>query len=70
MTFAELIAMTDAEREEIINSGLFNTMIQGYCILAMKQAGFSQKEVDRLDFVHLFDSVSAWEARQAAKDEQ
>lgn len=69
MTFAELVSMSDEEREEIINSGLFNTMIQGYCILAMKQAGFTQEEVDRLDFVHLFDSISAWEARKAAADE-
>ncbi len=69
MTFAELVQMTDEQREEIINSGLFNTTIQGYCIMAMKQAGFTQEEVDRLDFVHLFDSISAWEARKAAADE-
>lgn len=69
MTFAELVQMTDEQREEIINSGLFNTIIQGYCIMAMNQAGFTQEEVDRLDFVHLFDSISAWEARKAAADE-
>lgn len=69
MTFAELVQMTDEQREEIINSGLFNPIIQGYCIMAMNQAGFTQEEVDRLDFVHLFDSISAWEARKAAADE-
>lgn len=69
MRFEDLVSMTDDQREEIINSGLFNTIIQGYCIMAMKQAGFTQDEVDRLDFVHLFDSISAWEARLAANDE-
>lgn len=68
-TFEELARLSEDEREEIISSGFFNTIIQGYCIMGMKQAGFTDSEVARVDFVHLFDSITAWEARRAANDE-
>lgn len=69
MNFEDIIKMKPSEVEDLVQSGMFNTIIQGYCIMAMKQAGFTQDEIDRLDFVYLFDSISAWEARRAANDE-
>lgn len=70
MRFDELLKLTQTDIENMVQSGIFNQIIQGYCIMAMKQAGFTQQEIERLDFCHLFDSISAWDAARAAKDDQ
>jgi len=70
MRFDELLQLTQTDIENMVQSGIFNQIIQGYCIMAMKQAGFTQREIEQLDFCHLFDSISAWDAAQAAKDDQ
>lgn len=70
MRFDELLQLTQTDIESMVQSGIFNQIIQGYCIMAMKQAGFTQQEIERLDFCHLFDSISAWDAARAAEDDQ
>lgn len=61
--------LTNEEAEELVDSGRFNAIIEGYCVKAMKQAGFSKEEIARLDFRYLFDTVAAGEARSAALDD-
>jgi CheY-specific phosphatase CheX len=56
------------ERDEMINSGMFNSIIAGYAILAMEHAGFTAKDIAKINFYHLFDTVSATEARQRASE--
>lgn len=69
MSFYNALNMTNEEAEELVDSGRFNAIIEGYCVLAMKQAGFSKEEIARLDFGYLFDSIAAGEARSAANDD-
>ena len=69
MGIYDALRMTNEEAEELVDSGRFNSIIEGYCIMAMKQAGFSKEEIARLDFGYLFDSIAAGEARSAAGDE-
>lgn len=66
--FEKLLKLTQKEKDEIIDSGLFNTTIQGYTIMAMLQAGFTDEDIAKINFPHLFDSISAYEARKAGQD--
>lgn len=54
-----------SEINEMCDSGMFNSIIEGYCIVAMKNAGFAEGEVEKLKFGCLFDEISAEEARKA-----
>lgn len=36
--------------------------------MAMLQAGFNDEDIAKIDFPHLFDSISAYEARKAGQD--
>ncbi len=60
--------MNREDIDDLVNSGILNPVIEGYCVMAMKQAGFTQAEIDRIDFNYLFDSISAEDARQATND--
>ena len=42
--------------------------LQGYTIMALLQAGFTNEDIAKIDFPHLFDSISAYEARKAGQD--
>ena len=64
----DLLKLSEEQVEDMVQSGVFNTIIQGYCITAMKQAGFKESDIEKLDFSYLFDSTTAWSARKAAKE--
>lgn len=49
-----------------MDSGIFNTMIEGYLIMAMEDAGFSKGEISRIQFTRLFDNATAADALNAA----
>lgn len=63
----DLLMLSEEQIEDMVQSGVFNTIIQGYCITAMKQAGFTEADIEKLDFPYLFDSTTAWSARKAAQ---
>jgi hypothetical protein len=72
MTVDEHIKLTQEmyskNKEEInvmANSGMFNSIIEGYCRLAFEQVGLSAEDVS---FYHLFDLYTAEDARKKAEE--
>lgn len=63
-----ILNKTEEEINELANSGMFNEIIKGYCILAMKRAGYTNEDIKKLDFNSLFDEILASEARSKAKE--
>lgn len=62
-----ILNKTEEEINELANSGMFNEIIKGYCILAMERAGYTNEDIKELDFNSLFDETLAGEARAAVK---
>lgn len=62
-----ILNKTEEEINELANSGMFNEIIKGYCILAMERAGYTNEDIKELDFNSLFDETLAGEARVAVK---
>lgn len=63
-----ILNKSEEEINELANSGIFNEIIKGYCILAMKDAGYTNEDIKKLDFNSLFDETLAGEARAKAKE--
>ena len=40
--FNEMLTMSEEKRCEIINTGMFNSIIQGYLVVTMENMGYSQ----------------------------
>lgn len=66
MDLVKILSLSQAEKEELIDSGIFNTVIEGYLIMAMEDAGFSKEEISRIQFARVFDNASAADALNAA----
>ena len=61
---AKIMSMTPEERLTVCDMGYLNDSIRGYMVLAMRDAGCSEKEIckaaERLHYI--FDEVNAAEA--------
>lgn len=66
MDLVKILSLSQAEKEKLMDSGIFNTMIEGYLIMAMEDAGFSKEEISRIQFTRLFDNATAADALNAA----
>lgn len=62
-----ILNKTEDEINELANSGMFNEIIKGYCILAMQRADYATEDIKKLDFMSLFDETLASETRSAAE---
>ena len=62
-----ILNKNEEEIKELANSGMFNDIIKGYCILAMQRANFTTEDIKKIDFMSLFDEVLAGEARTTEK---
>ncbi len=56
------------EINAIANTGMFNDIIEGYCVIAMKEAGMTLEQIKKVDFNHIFDTTNAFEARQKGRN--
>ena len=65
--FAAAIMQPPEHYNEIINSGMCNSIVKGYILLAFDELGLTDQQ-DRADLSrtieHLFDNYSAEQARQ------
>ena len=65
--FAAAIMQPPEHYNEIINSGMCNSIVKGYILLALDELGLTDQQ-DRADLSrtieHLFDNYSAEQARQ------
>ena len=64
--FLKFTLMPDDERCRIIDSGVFNSIIRGYCVAGMKEAGCSHSDIHKTmnALSRVFDEVSAAEAKK------
>ena len=62
--FISMASKSEEEINAMCDTGMFNEIIQGYCVLALKQLGLSSKEVD---FRSIFDEFTAYDARHKCK---
>ncbi|MDD2414583.1 MAG: hypothetical protein PHI94_05370 [Eubacteriaceae bacterium] len=69
--FEELMDKSDEELIMMINSGVFNKIIEGYGAKAMEFAGFEKEDVQKVKaiFPYVFDSVLADEAMEIGKEQ-
>lgn len=68
--FMELMTKSKEDIENMVNTGFFNEIIQGYAIGAMERAGLSNEEQKKVigSFSSVFDDVKAGEARSKYKN--
>lgn len=62
-----ILNKSEEEINELANSGMFNEIIKGYCILAMQRSGYTTEDIKKIFFMALFDEVLAGEARATAE---
>lgn len=67
MNITEMLKKSGEEINDICNSGMFNSIIKGYCIIVCKELGVSDKAINDYNFNELFDCVSAEQARKQAE---
>lgn len=67
--FQEMLNTSEEKRCAMINSGMFNSIIQGYLVVTLKELGYSEEQIDeaaaRLQY-GIFDTVTADEAKKQA----
>lgn len=66
--FAEAISKPESYYNDIINSGMCNSIIEGYILLALDEAGIEITRDQRRIISHVFDNYSAEEARERADE--
>ena len=67
--FNEMLTMSEEKRCEIINTGIFNSIIQGYLVVTMENMGYSQEAIKKAAYElyhNVFDTVNAGEAKDKA----
>ena len=65
----EMIAASDEKRCEMINTGMFNSIIQGYLVATMENMGYSKEDIQKAAYElyhNIFDSMNAGEAKEKA----
>lgn len=65
----ELMLLSKAQRYELCDMGFFNTVIQGYLIKAMDNAGFTTEQIAAaMKGLHgALDTMTAAEAEETAR---
>lgn len=58
-----LVTKSEEEINAMCDCGVFNNIIKGYAIIAMKQVGVTKEQIKNVDFYHIFDEINAYEAR-------
>lgn len=69
--FFHVMDMSHDERDALINTGFFNSYIKGYLLLAMKEYGYSKKEIEKtveLLQKRIFEDFTAKMARIASEN--
>lgn len=69
--FFHVMSMSHEERDALINTGFFNSYIEGYLLLAMKEYGFSRKEIEKtVELLQnkILEDYTAKMARDASKN--
>lgn len=64
--FMNLINKSEEEIADMIDTGVMNSFIKAYAVIAMKDAGFKVKDIKKLDFSYIFDFTTALEAKRKA----
>ena len=64
--FAEAISKPQSYYNDIINSGMCNSIIEGYILLALDEAGIDLTRAQRNSISRVFDNYSAEDARKRA----
>lgn len=62
--FVDMVGKSEEEINAMADTGMFNDIIKGYCLIALERLGLSDKD---FDFRILFDEVNAYEAREAGR---
>ena len=55
------------EINDMCNSGMFNDIIKGYCIIVCKELGVQDEIINDYSFNRLFDFVGAEQARKQSE---
>lgn len=69
--FFHVMAMHKEDRDTLINTGFFNSYIEGYLLLSMKEYGFSRKEIEKTAELFqnkIFEDYTAKMAREASEN--
>lgn len=61
---SEMYNKSESEINTMANSGMFNSIIEGYCKIVAKDLGVSEKAINDYNFFKLFDMIPAEEARK------
>ncbi len=67
MAFKNAIMKPESHYNNIIDSGMCNSIIEGYILLAMDELGIELKNGQRRVISYLFDNYNAQDARNRAK---
>ena len=62
--FIDMVSKSEEEINAMCDTGMFNEIIKGYCIIALERLGMSDKD---FDFRILFDEINAYEARKLGR---
>ncbi len=64
----EYVQMPEEKLDAIINTGMFNSIIEGYLVLTLKAMGKSEDEQIKAQYTlkRILDEVTATEARKEA----
>lgn len=62
----EMLALSQADRAEYIDSGMFNSIITGYLVLALKELEYPEDKISEATnhLQHIFSRISAEAARK------
>lgn len=64
----EMFLKSKAQINEMCDSGMFNSIIEGYTIFAMQKLGIEDGVIKRINFDALFDRVNANTARKTKSE--
>ena len=64
--FIDLINKSEEEIAGMIDTGMMNSFIEAYAVIAMQEAGFKVKDIKKLDFSYTFDFTNAMQAKRKA----
>ena len=67
MNTIDMWSKSKKEINDMCNSGMFNDIIKGYCIIVCKELGVSDEDISNYSFYKLFDFVGAEKAREKAE---
>ncbi len=67
ITFGNTVTKPESHYNGIVDSGMFNRIIEGYILLAMDELGIELKNGQRGVISYLFDNYSAQDARNRQK---